>query len=492
MPTTPLTATVPPARPGSRRRFAGSETGFTLIEVLVSALLVILIASAAAGTLIVTGHVSGDQRLRSESDSLASQDQERLRGLSDEQLNNFTESRPVTLNGTTFTVASASTFLDTAGASGCTTTAAAFYKISSSVTWTENYSHVTPVTEESILSRPVTGDLLTQVKDQNGQGVSGVNVTATSASTQTSPAGASTQTSTTSSNGCVLFAGLVPGSYTVSMADSNYVDPNGVPSPLAASATVTTSSPTSTTGNPFYLGLAGSITGTFTTAVAAASGEADTISWVGSGGASGGPSGMSGGFRFTPLGAISSSITTLPLFPFNGGTSGYTNNYAVWAGRCAQQQPPAAYDHFTVGSSGTLNQAQNIQEPLLDLAVDYPNATTPVKPSHVKLTFQSTAGTSCGPNSWTPTLAGGATLPANGWLANPGQPFASTATTGTTASGASTSSSPQAGSLTVCVDYRDPGNGRTYKNATTINNTNFSSTPSATLITITQATQASC
>jgi type II secretory pathway pseudopilin PulG len=490
MPQTPSPATASPARPGSRPRFAGSEAGFSLIEVLVSALMVILIASAAAGTLIVTGHASADQRLRSQSDSLANQDQERLRGLSDEQLNNFTQSRPVTLNGTTFTVTSASTFLDTTGASGCTSTAAAYYKIASTVTWTENFSHVTPVTEESILSRPVTGDLLTQVKDQTGQGVSGVNITAASAATATAPAGASTQTSTTGSNGCVLFAGLTPGSYTVSMADPNYVDPNGLPSPLTGTATVTTSSPASTTGNPFYLGLAGSIVGTFKTAAASALGEADTISWVGSGGASGGPSGMSGGFRSTPLGAISSSITTLPLFPFNGGASAYTNNYAVWAGRCLQQQPPAAYDHYTV-APGSLNQAQTIQEPLLDLAVDYPNATTPVKPSHVRLTFQSTAGTNCG-YTWTPTLAGAATLPANGWLANPGQPFASTATTGTTTSGASTSSSPQAGSLTVCVDYRDPSTGRTYDNTATVNNTNFSSTPSATAITITQATRASC
>jgi type II secretory pathway pseudopilin PulG len=475
MPTHPssLIASPGPRPRRCRRPSINSDDGFTLIEVLVSALIVILIASAAAVALVATSHFSGDQRFRSQADALAAQDQERLRGLSDEQLNNFSQSRQETVNGVTFAVASSATFVDSTGATGCTSGAAAYYKITSTVSWTENFGNATPVTEESILSRPVTGDLLTQVKDQTGQGLAGVTVTAT---------GPGVQTSTTGTNGCILFAGLTPGLYTVSMADAGYVDPNGVSAPLSSTATVSTSSPASTTGNPFYLGLPGSITGTFTTAVAGAAGEADSISWLGSGSSLG----MSGGFRSHTMSGPLPGISTLNLFPFNGNTTGYSNNYAVWAGRCLQQEPPSGYDHYTV-NPGSLNQAQSIQEPDLDLAVNYYNGSTTaaVKPAHVKLAFQSTAGTNCG-YSWSPSIASGATTPATGWLTNPGQPFASTATTGANASGASTTSSAQAGTLTACVDYK-PGT-TSYFNAVPVSNTNFSSTQSSTTILITKST----
>jgi type II secretory pathway pseudopilin PulG len=88
--------------PPARKR---SEAGFTIIEVLVSALMVILIGTATAKALITTAHVSGDQRLRAEADAIATQDQERLRGLSDEQLNGLSQTRPVTVGtGQTFSV----------------------------------------------------------------------------------------------------------------------------------------------------------------------------------------------------------------------------------------------------------------------------------------------------------------------------------------------------------------------------------------------------
>src|SRR5664279_4295588 len=113
--THPQPASAPPARPDSPPRRTGSQAGFSLIEVLVSALIVILMSVGTATALIVTSHTSGDQRLRSQANSLASQDQERLRGLSDEELselNAANQTRTATLNGTSFTVKSATTYLD--------------------------------------------------------------------------------------------------------------------------------------------------------------------------------------------------------------------------------------------------------------------------------------------------------------------------------------------------------------------------------------------
>jgi Tfp pilus assembly protein PilV len=453
MPTPPLPAIVPPARPDSRPRFTGPEAGFTLIEVLVSALLVVLIASASARALITTSHVSGDQRFRSQADTLATQDQERLRGLPDQQLGGLNQTRTVTLNGGSFTVKSVSTYVDTTGASSCTSTAAAYYKIASTVTWSESFtSQPATLTEESLLSRPVTGDLLTKVTDQTLAPLAGVTVAASGAPPLPAPPAAqpSPQSDQTDSNGCVLFAGMTPGAYNVTLTPgANYVDPSGNPAPTGT-ATVTATSTVSTSGNPFHFGLAGSIVGTFTTSTSGAAGEADGISWHGSGGQSiPAPAAAQWAPAVDPATA-SPGFTTGLLFPYALTTAPatYTNNYAVWGGRCAGQQPPST-NLFTV-APGSLNQAQNIPEPLLDLVVT--NGTTNIKPAHVKLTFSSGGCT----DVWAPAVSSAAlgsppTTPATGWLANPGQAYAGT------------------GTLTVCADTG------TRKNSVTTSNTSFTS-----------------
>jgi hypothetical protein len=213
-------------------------------------------------------------------------------------------------------------------------------------------------------------------------------------------------------------------------------------------------------------------------------GEADGISWLGSGASYG----MSGGYGKVTASAPAASLTTTSLFPFNvstTATASYSNNYSAWGGRCLQQEPHAGVDTFSV-MPGSTGQAASVIEPgLLIGTVNYKNgSTTAVRPDHIKLTFASTAGTTC-IYSWYPTLAAGATVPAAGWLANPGQPFASTATTGTTASASSTSGSPQTGQITVCADYAG------YKSTVTTTNTNFTiSGTTAPTITITKGTSA--
>src|SRR5579884_260681 len=66
---------------GVTRRLTGrvrDQHGFTLIEVLVSALIVTLIAGAVAGGLMANIKATGDQHRRTEAQALAEQDQERL------------------------------------------------------------------------------------------------------------------------------------------------------------------------------------------------------------------------------------------------------------------------------------------------------------------------------------------------------------------------------------------------------------------------------
>jgi len=403
--------------------------------------MVALIASAAAGALIASSHFSGDQQLRSEADVIANQDLERMRGMSDEQLGGLNQTRTVTLpSGQAFTVTSTSTYINTTGTSSCTSSAASYYKLTTNVSWTEAYSQSSPsITDESLLSRPVDGDLMTDVKDPTGAALQGVTINAT---------GASNQTGTTDANGCIVFAGLTPGSYTVALSKTGYVDPTGNSAPTG-SATVASTGMAAPTGLPFHLGLAGSIVGTFGT-YNGAGGQADGLSWLGTG----------AGLGMTTPGSVTTAtvatgFTTGSLYPFDTSATSpaaYTNNYQVYGGQCAQQMPPAGQDEQSV-SPGSTGTTATIQEPLLDITGVTYNGSA-VKPSHISLTF---TGTGC-TDTWYASVAAtsGTTAPANGWLAYPGQPYA--------ASGS--------GTLTVCADYNTSGSTY-YKASVTATNASF-------------------
>lgn len=396
------------------------QSGFTLIEVLVSALMLVFIASAAAGALISTGQFSGDQRQRSQADELAAQDQDRLRGLSDQQLDGLNQYRYVTLGGTTFKITSTAAFQDASGDTSCASTAAAYYQTTSTISWSEP-GGTQNITEQSLLSRPVSGDLGVKVTTETGASPAGLTVTAT---------GPSVQTASPDANGCIIFAGLTPGSYTVTMSDPGYVTPTGATAAsIAAPATVTTTGLAQPTGYPFHLGQGGSIAGSLTTS-SGATAEADQMSWSGTDGVTK-ATGQVPTTLPSPQSLISGATTPL-LYPFNSGTStspSYTGNYAVWGGHCAGQEPPAPTDRFTV-TPGSTNQSQTVLEPLLNVAVTY--GGTAVQPSLIKLTYSDG---SCS-DTWTPTLnTTASTTPANGWLLNPGQPYAPT------------------NDLTVCAQY---------------------------------------
>jgi type II secretory pathway pseudopilin PulG len=438
------------------RRSRG-DAGFTLIEVLVSALLVVFIAGAASKALITTSHTSADQRLRSQADGLATQDQERLRGLSDDQLLNLTQSRQSSVDGTSFTVQSTSTYEDTSGATSCHSTAAAFYHIVSTVSWSEGFSNQSAsIQEESLLSRPVAGDLLTQVTDQTGAALQNVNVSTTGPATSTT-AGPLAQTAQTDTNGCVMFAGLTPpGLYTVGLSYNGWVDPSGNAAPTGTATVTSTGQAVQPNNGVFHLGQAGSIVGTFTTAATGgSSGEADGISWKGSKGSIPMPI-----FRTAPTAdptSPSTGYTTFSLFPFASlSPTSYATNYTVWGGRCTgQAPPPPSADQFTV-IPNSVGVAQPIIEPLLKMNnVSYKTSSGAIAqdeaPADVTLTFSDGTCT----DTWTPTLA--SSILTTGWFQNPGQPYA------------------PSGTLTVCADF-NTGTARRpvyWKNTTTASNTDF-------------------
>jgi prepilin-type N-terminal cleavage/methylation domain-containing protein len=494
------------------RRQAGSEQGFTIIEMLVSALLVAVIAAGLTLALIGSAHVTGLQRDESEADALAQQDQERLKGMSADQLSALGSStRQVTLGttgatgtigapnsdggetGTTFNVISSAAFVNSSGSATCSasgTSSAAYYKATSNVWWgTPNASDTGPlnsndeVQAQSVITPPVGGVLVVQVDDQTGAGLSGAQVAAS---------GSDYASGTTDSNGCVVLAGLEEGSYTVTYTDSGYISSTGKASPVTESATLTdTGSGTPSGGNPLYMGIAGMVNAQFTTGESGSScsgaspctvsgQEADAFSWYGAGSSQ--SMSASSGYdpSTTPVGTLPSSGYE-SLYPFEFTGPSYTGNYQVWAGKCPQMEPPTGTDDASVSPGST--QTLTISEPALDVVVTFGGGR--VAPGHVKLTFTSSSGTSC-TDSWYAAVASNAASAATGSLAYPGQPFASTATSGSTES-----ASKSTGSYSVCADYTS--GGETYeKTVSGVTNTSFASATTVTDAITTRSSQGSC
>ncbi|HUA02388.1 MAG TPA: type II secretion system protein [Solirubrobacteraceae bacterium] len=434
-----------------RARLA-SQRGFTLIEVLVSALLVTLIATAVAGALITNTDIIANQNSRSQAEVLAEQDQERLKGLSAEQLDNLSQTYTAKAGSNSYTITSKAWYLSTSNGQSCTSAggaSATYFKTISTVTHTSAAGTVqTLATDESVISPDAGGSLLVQFHDQTASPLSGVALSAT---------GPESDSGTSDSTGCVIFSGLDSGTYNLTYTDIGYVDPNGNPSPLADTATVASTGITAPgKGNPIELGQAAGFQGSYKTNGGSNTAYADGLSWFSSGGA-----GIPMAAYRTNASSLSSTGQTVTastptsvngLFPFVSSTNpvSYTNNYQIWAGTCRQEQPPAGYDTFTVQPGQSLN-GQQVLEPTLQLSLTFNGS--PKAPNDVKVFFTSGTGNTC-TDTWgnesapSPTAIGGT----NYYLY--GLPFASSATSGSAASG-----SGQTGSLTVCADYKS---GSTY------------------------------
>jgi hypothetical protein len=441
-----------------------------MVELIVSAVIIALLGAAMAQALIASGHLSADQRHRAVADELAQQDQERLRGLSSQELDDVDgQARGVSLDGTSYTITSTARFLSTSGSSSCGssgTGAAAYYRTSSSATWGGNLRGA--VVEDGVVTPHDGGVLLTQVHDQTDSALSGVTVAAS---------GPDYETSTTNSDGCAVLAGLKAGSYTLTLTKAGYIDANGNASPLTRSAIVTSSGTAAPTGgNPIDMAQPGAINAVFTSEGGTLTGQqADALSWIGAGSTYG----MSSPSSYGPV----TPASTLPtsggesLYPYAFTGPSYTDNYRVWAGKCPQMQPPTGIGEASVapGSSQTLS----IAEPALNVVVSYGGVR--VAPAHVKLSFTSTSGTSC-TDSWSAPVAASAATSANGSLASPGQPFVSSATSGSTES-----ASTYAGTLAVCADYQS--HELTVSNLT---NTNFTGSTLVTVPILSTSTSGTC
>ena len=355
-----------------------AEGGFVLIEVLVSAVIVLLISGAVFGLLTTTGHASAEERHRSEAYALAQEDQARLRSLRVPTLNKLSQTRTVTLNGTPFTIESSGVFInDKTGTSSCgkESSSADYAKIITKVTWPSTGVHA-PVTIASIVTPPTGsldpshGTLTIFAANAHEVPIAGVGLTGT---------GAGTFSGTTSSEGCAMFPDQPSGNYTLTPSGvaGGLVDVNGnTPGPTTIGVVA---------GSTSTVQLLYDQPGSIITEFTAMSGgklvasKADSIVVFNSG--------MTTAKTFGTVGAPESKITAKSLFPF-------TSKDTVYAGSCegdnpnpkSETNPPgaAAMASVIVPANGTATAS--IQLPVLNLNVWSGTSGSPgsrVKSAHV-------------------------------------------------------------------------------------------------------------
>lgn len=343
------------------RSVSGREDGFALMEVIVSALLVALVASGALFGLQAASRAGAEQRHRVQAHGLAQEDQARLRVMRLSDLSGLDQTRTVIQDGNTYTITSKSQYItDATGTASCESGGASpdYLRITSRVTWPSIASRP-PVELNSIASPPNgsvsagRGALAISVQNADGAGIGGFPL---------SGAGAGSFGGSTADNGCIIFGGLPAGNYTLTPGGgAGYVDPDG---DAPAGKTVSVVAYSTNTIVLLY-DQPGSIATTFRTINSAGqniASRADSIRIYNNG--------MTSAKNFGTLGNRVTSITADPVFPFNSPVS-------VYAGSCDGNNPnpggvanppaAAAIAAATVNPGATTNAS--ILLPALDLTV---------------------------------------------------------------------------------------------------------------------------
>jgi type II secretory pathway pseudopilin PulG len=201
-----------------------SEAGFALLEVIVSAAVLAIVAVAVLAGIDGAQSSTGREKARSVAANLAEQDQERLRSLQVDSLADYSEERTVDVDGSNYKVVSTGTWVrdDTGGTVSCQNNSkqADYLQITSTVTNSSVGVRTDPVVIKSLSAPSVAysstrGSLAVQVNNRDGVGVAGLMVNIDGPSSDSAP---------TNANGCAVFQFIPVGNYNITLNRPNWVD----------------------------------------------------------------------------------------------------------------------------------------------------------------------------------------------------------------------------------------------------------------------------
>jgi type II secretory pathway pseudopilin PulG len=379
-----------------------------MIEVLISALLVGLVVVGTLTGFNSATKASYDERAHAQATVCAQQDEERMRGLTTQQLSELgTSSRKVTdtcepyvessgYKGTIYTITSTAAYVNdkTVGTACSPEGSADYLRTTSSVKWAALRTRK-EVTQSSIVTNPIGASLLVKVENQLGEGAPGVTVTAVGESTN--------QTLTTNTEGCAIFASLVAPSVTVTVTKTGWVDHEGEALPPESLKLVTGQ----TTSVTYQLGEAGAINAGFKTTNSLGNTEptvGDTFVAFQKG-ITRTPEFMLEGTISSSVGAASadyksSVLSPKALFPFRTPPApGTANPYTVYAGDCPENNPTkygGAEVTAQVEPNGEAIPTEKLTVPPVDVSVWTGTETTGSKGEPLKIGSASLTNTKCG------------------------------------------------------------------------------------------------
>jgi Tfp pilus assembly protein PilV len=304
---------------------AAGQEGFSLIEVVISAMVLLLVTLGTLSMIDTAAQSTTQNRARTAAADLAEQDQELLRATAATTLGGdvatgrqgYSNPHTTSVGGISYSVASTAEWIsDATGATpSCTDPdgVATYLKLTSTVTPVGS-SHIAPVTMSSFLTPTAgsfgrhTGTLTIQLLNRSGGPQPNVPVNINGPQSASLP---------TNAAGCAIFNYIPSGVYTASWSKSGYVDPDGKASPTA-SATVADAA---TTRVSKRYDVAGGITFNIKTKGGAAS-TANEVTVA---------NGQMAGSRTFPLAGplvvpLSTIATGNALFPFTDGYSAYTGD----------------------------------------------------------------------------------------------------------------------------------------------------------------------
>lgn len=345
-----------------------ADQGFTIVEVLVSALLLVVIALGVFASLDTASGISGSNKARAIASGLAQEDLERLRSFKAAALTGLDQTRPQRVAGVLYTIVSRTDPVsDPSGAATCASNDSngSYLKASSTVTWPAMRG-IDPVRMDTLIAQPnpAAGALAVTITNAANGPVPNIPVTIT---------GPETFTESTNSEGCVLYGNLPIGEYTITVQAPGYVEANGTPLESYSRAVEVVGQ--STTTQAIRMDRPGTATISFRAGSPSSSTATDPGRFTLE----------NSGFATGPkLITTSGTSYSAPLFPF-------TDAYKAYAGDCTGAdpskygtQPPST---FVVPSGGSVSRS--VYEPKLAILIrNYTSAppSGPVAGAKVYLT----------------------------------------------------------------------------------------------------------
>jgi Tfp pilus assembly protein PilV len=400
------------------------ERGSFLIETLVAAVLVAVIAVAMLSAFDGANQASGRTKTRAIAGSLAQTDQERMRSMPVSMLSGLNQSQVKSVNGVKFNVDSNAEWLaDDTNNTDCTANGNAgdYMEITSTVSSPSQPALRAVVVKSIVTPAPGTlgvnqGSLAVTIVDRRGKGVPDLTVNID---------GPTFASDITDANGCAFFGYEPIGNYDVEASRSGWVDLMGRP---YAKTTASIASQQVSTKSMSY-DQAGSATVTFATDATDYLTSTTTTKRLN-------VAGKAKRIRLThnlmeppyvrdgaaPLGSNKwgdgnpqSSIVADSLFPFGDmtATPQQTSPYGLYAGDCDANNPNGQ------SPAQTVDEVQIEPGKATPVTVKMPalNIRVPSSTVHVKVTLTSSG---CGSPVWTFTASD---LNAAGNLNFPGLPY---------------------------------------------------------------------